>query len=944
MIKGTFIDEISHDIPHQNWGREEWDNDFKLMKAMGIEMVIMIRSGYKQWMTYPSSILQYEMDAFMPSTDLLKLFLELSEKHGLQFYFGLYDSGKYWVDGNYEAEVAINKAVIDEVWQNYGHYPAFKGWYISHEISRKNNPAIQLYVALGNHCKAVSNGLPTMISPYIDGIKNISQYTHETQKSAGVSLETHKKDWRYIFQEIHKAVDIVAFQDGHVAYNELIDFLKINKSLAEEFGMECWTNTESFDRDMPIKFLPIKWDKLELKLELAKQAGIEKAITFEFSHFMSPQSAYLQAGHLYNRYQEYREKKKTTIRNKLFLVIISVLLGSLFYVQGQNITDVLVVGGGASGTMAGIQAARMDASVLILEETPWLGGMLTAAGVSAADGNYNLHSGLWEEYKQALSTHYGGDEQLKTGWVSHVLYEPQVGAQILLDMTQKESNLQVVFNSKIENITKSNNGWEVAYRVNGHVKKVQAKIVIDATELGDIAAKVGVPYSIGMDSKFDTGEEIAPEKANNIVQDLTYVAILKTYNDTIKAKLNKPKNYDSSPFLCTCKRTCTEEEANNKLWDCDYMMEYGKLPNGYYMINWPIYGNDYYTNIIELNEKERAEEIRKAKNFTLNYVYYLQNELGFKNLGIADDVFPTDDGLPLIPYHRESRRINGLVRFTVNDLARPFQQEKPLYRTGIAVGDYPIDHHHNRYPEASKLPDLHFYPVPSYSIPLGSLIPKDVTNFIVAEKSISVTNIVNGTTRLQPVCILIGQASGALAALSVKQNLTPSSVKVRQVQKALLNANVYLMPYSDIEHTDPAFKALQRIGATGILKGEGKNIGWKNHTHIYPDSLLTVSALKMGLKGWTNPGALKFKKETVSYEELLSVIKVIKKEAGEYKNSSLKKLRKQGNSVLKSSQLNELTCDATLSRKQAAVVLDALLNPFEMRDVNHFGELISTAK
>ena len=61
---------------------------------------------------------------------------------------------------------------------------------------------------------------------------------------------------------------------------------------------------------MPIKFLPIKWDKLKYKLETAAQAGISEAITFEFSHFMSPQSAYPQAGHLYHRYLEYLNEKK----------------------------------------------------------------------------------------------------------------------------------------------------------------------------------------------------------------------------------------------------------------------------------------------------------------------------------------------------------------------------------------------------------------------------------------------------------------------------------------------------------------------------------------------------------------------------------------------------------------------------------------------------------
>ena len=57
--------------------------------------------------------------------------------------------------------------------------------------------------------------------------------------------------------------------------------------------------------------------------------------------------------------------------------------------------DVLVIGGGASGVTAGIQASRMGSQTLIVEETPWLGGMLTSAGVSAIDGNYNLPAGLW---------------------------------------------------------------------------------------------------------------------------------------------------------------------------------------------------------------------------------------------------------------------------------------------------------------------------------------------------------------------------------------------------------------------------------------------------------------------------------------------------------------------------------------------------------------------
>jgi hypothetical protein len=79
----------------------------------------------------------------------------------------------------------------------------------------------------------------------------------------------------------------------------------VNRELAERHGLRCWSNLESFDRDMPIKFPPTDIRKLLYKAEQASAAGVEKLITFEFSHFMSPNSSYPSARHLYNRYQEW---------------------------------------------------------------------------------------------------------------------------------------------------------------------------------------------------------------------------------------------------------------------------------------------------------------------------------------------------------------------------------------------------------------------------------------------------------------------------------------------------------------------------------------------------------------------------------------------------------------------------------------------------------------
>lgn len=301
-ITGTFLDEISHDIPHQNWGVKEWDADFQNMKAIGIDTVIMIRSGYRKFITWPSKYL-LSRGCYMPGMDLLELFLTLADKYGMKFYFGLYDSGIYWDTGDMSYELESNKYVIEEVWKAYGHHPSFQGWYISTEISRDTKGCIPTFHEMGRMCKDVSGGLPTFISPWIDGKKAVMGTNLKEKK--GISVRKHEEEWDEIFDGIHDVVDACAFQDGHIDYDELDMFFSVNKKLADKYGMQCWTNAESFDRDMPINFLPIKFDKLRMKLEAAARCGYDKAITFEFSHFMSPQSAYLQAGHLYDRYKEY---------------------------------------------------------------------------------------------------------------------------------------------------------------------------------------------------------------------------------------------------------------------------------------------------------------------------------------------------------------------------------------------------------------------------------------------------------------------------------------------------------------------------------------------------------------------------------------------------------------------------------------------------------------
>ena len=311
-LTGTFLDEISFDIPHQNWGFREWDRDFAAMKAIGIRRVILIRCANGHFMTYDSQViprLNSGCAMHRPPVDLVDMFLTLAEKYEMEFFFGTMHchpgSCVRWSDPELvRRELEINRAIIAEVQERYGDRQAFRGWYLTHEICRGNAATIELLAEQARFAKQASGGKPTLISPYFAGVKQFSN-SGAGQPFRALTVEEHTAEWRAIFSQLAGLLDYVAFQDGHVDYGELADYHRATRLLADEFGIEAWSNIETFDRDMPIKFLPIKWEKFLWKLEAAEAAGLHDAITFEFSHFMSPYSMYPSARGLYDRYCEH---------------------------------------------------------------------------------------------------------------------------------------------------------------------------------------------------------------------------------------------------------------------------------------------------------------------------------------------------------------------------------------------------------------------------------------------------------------------------------------------------------------------------------------------------------------------------------------------------------------------------------------------------------------
>lgn len=528
-------------------------------------------------------------------------------------------------------------------------------------------------------------------------------------------------------------------------------------------------------------------------------------------------------------------------------VLIFCLFGKLQAQSNHDVqVDVLVIGGTASGIAAGIQSARMGVPTMVVESGPWLGGMLTSSGVSAIDGNYRLPSGLFGEFVEALANHYGGKNQLKTGWVSNTLFEPRVGQAILQGMAAKEQKyLRVWLDHRFDRLLMEQGkviGAEFISLKTQTRRRVLAQQIIDATELGDAAKQAGIPYDIGLEASTSTGENINILKTEPIVQDLTWVAILKDYKKP-QALIPRPAGYDSTEFDASNTDFYLDKTRKKPGVSALKMLEYGKLPGDKYMLNWPIYGNDHYANMIDASPEERASMTEAAKQQTLRFVYFIQKDLKFSHLGLADDEFPTTDRLAIQAYHRESRRIHGLVRFKLPHITHPYDAaQAPLYRTGIAVGDYPIDHHHKKNLAAPQ--QLEFFPVPSFSLPLGTLLAPH-SNLIVAEKSISVSNVVNGTTRLQPCVLQIGQAAGALAALAAKAKQDPKAIPVRSLQAALLEAGMMIQPYVDVPKSHPHFKAIQKLASTGLIRGIGVPGQWENYSYFYPEALVSNTDLRL---------------------------------------------------------------------------------------------------
>lgn len=495
--------------------------------------------------------------------------------------------------------------------------------------------------------------------------------------------------------------------------------------------------------------------------------------------------------------------------------------------------DLVIAGGGLGGVAAALAALRNGMTVILTEETDWIGGQLTSQGVPpdehpwiethGAPASYRkLRDGIRDYYR----IHYPLIQEAAArpnlnpgdGAVSRLCHEPRVAHSVMMSMLAPW-----ISNGKLRLLTEhlpasaEMSGDRVLTLTvrdtrNNAKRKLSAPWFVDATELGDLLPLTGTEYLTGAESKAQTGELHGADKADPANQQAFTMCFAMDYVPGSDHVIDRPVDYgfwkDHVPDLrpawpgrlldltymhpSTLKPKAlgfhpegipTGDTLN--LWNYRRIIHRNNFTEGFFsgdisVVNWP--QNDYMLgHLIDVPQKVFQRHVSAAKQLSLSLLYWLQTEAnrpdggrGWRGLRLRPDIMGTADGLAKYPYVRESRRIKALYTIREQDCGKEQSGGRAaIYPDSVGVGYYHIDLH-----PSSRGDNYIDFPSLPFQIPLGALIPVRVQNLLPANKNIGTTHITNGCYRLHPVEWSIGEAAGCLCAFASAKNRLP--IEVRQ--------------------------------------------------------------------------------------------------------------------------------------------------------------------
>lgn len=458
--------------------------------------------------------------------------------------------------------------------------------------------------------------------------------------------------------------------------------------------------------------------------------------------------------------------------------------------------DVVIWGGGCGGAAAALQSARSGAVTTLLTPGPWLGGMVSAAGVCAPDGHELScwQTGLWGAFLRQLELEEATG--LDHNWVSCFGYRPHTAEQVLQRWVAAEPKLEWRPSCRLDHVH-CHQGRIHSLQIRGTegVERFFAEIFIDGSDLGDLLAKTDAPIRWGWEAKQVWDEPSAPDLSRlenesffqeQPVQSPTWVVMGQLHGELSE------HHADAVPR--------TPFDRSTASFGLEKTVTYGRLPGGLVMLNWPLEGNDWHIGLdraISTDGALRAQLAQEMQGYSKDFLAALSECSG--GWIAPGNAFPgSDPSLALMPYWREGRRLIGRTTVTERDLlpvsAGALRGPLPIDSQGrcssIAVGTYANDHHYpgEDWPLAAK--SVRWggrWTGTPFCIPFDALITDSITNLVMAEKGFSVSHMANGATRLQPLILNLGQVAGLAAAMAVRQGCALGDLAVDQIQSALIH-------------------------------------------------------------------------------------------------------------------------------------------------------------
>ncbi|MBM3759790.1 MAG: FAD-dependent oxidoreductase [Acidobacteria bacterium] len=392
--------------------------------------------------------------------------------------------------------------------------------------------------------------------------------------------------------------------------------------------------------------------------------------------------------------------------------------------------------------------------------------------------------------------------------------------------------------------------------------EVRAKVFVDATYEGDLAALAGAPFRTGREGRSEFNEPHAGRvyvkfRENQLLPGSTgegdqavqgYCFRFHVTNVPEKRiPIARPEGMNRADYQATI-----EDIRAGRVKRFRDVIQVYAMPNGRFELNsdHPHPDTGAPSESLDLTEDnwswptatqaQRRKPYQRILTHNVGLIWFLQNDpevpesirKDAQQWGWHRDEWPTNNHMPRQVYVRQGRRIVGEVTLTELDAnVDPKLGRTALRNDSIAVIEWAFDPHgHHKYdPAHPGVREGYFFVLHEpFQVPYGILVPKKIDGLLVPV-ACSASHVAYNALRMEPVFMALGEASGIAAHLAITKRKQLRAIPVPLLQKLLVERKGVITFFEDLPFDDPDFAAFQWLGARGL------NLGYR----ATPDKVLT---------------------------------------------------------------------------------------------------------